>query len=592
MGARCSKATPSPNPYAGRSTDQEKLNHQGQMQVQRDTSKVVAAPATMEESEEKTMAAKESEDNPMLNKESSTGYANVSDDEFYDGIPRYQRSSYRKSRSLSRSKVAEVSIRLGSVGLGRAVDVLDILGSSVSNLNIKSGFVSGATTKNSELSILAFEVANTIVKGSNLMQSLSKRNIRHLKEVVLPAVGVQKLISDDIDELLSIVAADKREELKVFAGEVIRFGNRCKDPQWHNLDRFFEKRSRDRTPQAQLRETAESVMLQLMTSVQHTAELYQELHVLDKLEDNFKLKRLESLKFNSSYDGDRDNSLSILSAELKSQRKVVKNLKKKSMWSRSLEEVMEKLVDIVLFLNQEIGYTFGNTGEAETTKKRIANDQQTLGPAGLALHYANIVLLIDSIVARSSSIPMNSRDVLYQSLPPNLKNSLRTKMQSFHVEKELAVAEIKDEMEKTLHWLVQIATNTAKAHHGFGWVGEWANATGSELNRRTSSSNDVMRIETLHHADKRKTDYYILDLLLWLNYLIIRSKSSVHRRSILRSSLRSPAAPSKKFNQLPVAEGTTSSSNSSHASPGVIKKLSNGGDSGDGEIDPGRRQQL
>jgi hypothetical protein len=32
-----------------------------------------------------------------------------------------------------------------------------------------------------------------------------------------------------------------REELKIFSGEVVRFGNRCKDPQWHELDRYFEK---------------------------------------------------------------------------------------------------------------------------------------------------------------------------------------------------------------------------------------------------------------------------------------------------------------------------------------------------------------
>jgi hypothetical protein len=33
----------------------------------------------------------------------------------------------------------------------------------------------------------------------------------------------------------------QREELKVFSTEVVRFGNRCKDPQWHNLDRYFDK---------------------------------------------------------------------------------------------------------------------------------------------------------------------------------------------------------------------------------------------------------------------------------------------------------------------------------------------------------------
>lgn len=40
---------------------------------------------------------------------------------------------------------------------------------------------------------------------------------------------------------------------------------------------------------------------------------------------------------------------------------------------------------------------------------------------------------------------------------------------------QLSVADIKVEMEQTLQRLVPIATKTAKVHHGFGWVGEWAN---------------------------------------------------------------------------------------------------------------------
>lgn len=100
--------------------------------------------------------------------------------------------------------------RAGTVGLGKAVDVLDTLGSSVTSLNLGGGFTSGVATKGNKISILAFEVANTIVKGSSLMQSLSKRNIRVLKEEVLPSEGVQNLISRDMDELLRIAAADKR----------------------------------------------------------------------------------------------------------------------------------------------------------------------------------------------------------------------------------------------------------------------------------------------------------------------------------------------------------------------------------------------
>lgn len=102
-------------------------------------------------------------------------------------------------------------------------------------------------------------------------------------------------------------------------------------------------------------------------------------------------------------------------------------------------------------------------------------------------------------------MPPNARDTLYQSLPPSLKSPLKSKLQSFHVQKEvfsvslytqisrlpltlfmilsltnllvrvfdafnvilaypkqLTVTEIQEEMEKTLQWLVPVATNTVK----------------------------------------------------------------------------------------------------------------------------------
>lgn len=99
-----------------------------------------------------------------------------------------------------------MSLRLGRAG----IDVLDTLGSSMTNLNSGGGFISGAVTKGNEIGILAFEVANTIVKGYSLMESLSTKNIKHLKEEVLTLEAVQDLVSKDMDDLLRIVAADKR----------------------------------------------------------------------------------------------------------------------------------------------------------------------------------------------------------------------------------------------------------------------------------------------------------------------------------------------------------------------------------------------
>ena len=80
----------------------------------------------------------------------------------------------------------------------------------MSNLNVGSGFVTSLTFRGNTISILAFEVANTIAKGVNLLQSLSEENIQFLKKDVLHTEGVQKLVSKNMTELLSIAVTDKR----------------------------------------------------------------------------------------------------------------------------------------------------------------------------------------------------------------------------------------------------------------------------------------------------------------------------------------------------------------------------------------------
>ncbi|KAH1065063.1 hypothetical protein J1N35_030050 [Gossypium stocksii] len=494
---------------------------------------------------------------PFSFPEISTAPYGTSADDINDGIPRLSRvlsdkSRSTKSKQVTAAKVSEVGSllgRAGTAGLGKAVEVLDTLGSSMTNLNLSSGFTSGVTTKGNKIAILAFEVANTIVKGANLMQSLSKENIRHLKEVVLPSEGVQNLISRDMDELLRIAAADKREELKVFSGEVVRFGNRCKDPQWHSLDRYFEKLGSELTPEKQLKDEAEAIMQQLMSYVQYTAELYHELHALDRFEQDYRRKLQEE---DNSTAVQRGDSLAILKAELKSQKKHVRSLKKKSLWSRILEEVMEKLVDVVHFLHLEIHEAFGSAGGDKPVKASV-NSHKKLGSAGLALHYANIITQIDTLVSRSSSVPPNTRDSLYQGLPPTVKSALRSRLQSFQIKEELTVPQIKAEMEKTLQWLVPIATNTTKAHHGFGWVGEWAN-TGSEVNRKPAGQTDLLRIETLHHADKEKTEVYILDLVVWLHHLVTQVRAcNGGIRSPVKSPIRSPNQKMVQLTQKPTS---------------------------------------
>uniref|UniRef100_A0A1D1XRF2 4-hydroxyphenylpyruvate dioxygenase n=1 Tax=Anthurium amnicola TaxID=1678845 RepID=A0A1D1XRF2_9ARAE len=424
--------------------------------------------------------------------------------------------------------------RAGIVGLQKAVEALDTLGSSMS-LNAGSGFVYGMMHRGNKISILAFEVANTIAKGASLMRSLSEENVQLLKNEILQSDGVQLLVSSDIQELLSIVAADKREEFDVFSKEVVRFGDLCKDPQWHNLARYFQKLDSDPTPQQQLKDESETIMQHLMNLTQYTSELYHELNALDRFEQDYHRKLQEEESLPTS----RGENLTILHRELKHQRKFVKSLKKKSLWSRNLEEVVEKLVDIVTFLHKEIFEAFGHTGMNVNCKPDHAS--QRLGTSGLALHYANIINQIDNVVSRPISIPPNTRDTLYHGLPASVKAALRARLQSFDVKEELTIALIKNEMQKILQWLIPMADSTIKAHQGFGWVGEWANMS-TELNKRSVQQYNVIHIQTLHHADKEKTEEWILQLAVWLHHLV----SQVKNRGFGLKTMKSIRHPSRK----------------------------------------------
>ncbi|MCO5557800.1 hypothetical protein L7F22_011372 [Adiantum nelumboides] len=136
-------------------------------------------------------------------------------------------------------------------------------------------------------------------------------------------------------------------------------------------------------------------------------------------------------------------------------------------------------------------------------------------------------------VSRPGSVPVDTRDNLYQSLPPRIKGALRHRIPHFEMRHEVSLAHVKEELERELSWLVPIATYTTKAHHGFGWVGEWAN-TGSSLDVSLSAQTQFSLIQTLHHADRATTEDCILDLLVLLHYLVCLARDNV---SEFRSSL-------------------------------------------------------
>ncbi|CAI0435678.1 unnamed protein product [Linum tenue] len=294
--------------------------------------------------------------------------------------------------------------RAGTMGLEKTLEVLDTLGSSISNLNGRSGFVTGIASRGNIISILTFEVANTISKGVNLFQSLSEENVEFLKKEILHSQGVKRLISTDMKELPVIAVADKRLDSEA------------------SIDK-------------QSRQEAERSVQELTNLVQHTS-------------------------------------------------------------------IMEKLVDIVIYLHQAILEAFGTTGV--TLVDGVGNHQR-LGKAGLALHYAHLITQIDNNASRPTSLPPNTRDSLYQGLPPTVKISLRSRIQMFEEKEELSIAQVKAEMEKTLQWLVLVAANTTNSDYG---------------RADAATRGNLICLQALYHADKETTDQHILETVAWLHRLI------------------------------------------------------------------------
>lgn len=483
--------------------------------------KVVKETVEMEEEQEfvwkSNLLPYKDDDAFVLPESSKEEYASTSGDTAPSGKmdPRMERSG-----SNGTSKVPRLGSMLGTAsmaGFGKAVEILDTLGCLMTTLSSDGGFVSRTKTKGCKISILAFEVANTILKGASIMQSLSEDTVTYFKQVVLPSEGVQNLVSSEMSELMRIAANDKREELKIFSQEIVRFGNRCKDPQWHNLDRYFVKLESESAPQKQLKETAIAEMQKLMNLVQRTTDLYHELHALDRFEQEYR-SRLNGKGNTDRFE--KGDNIQIVRLELKTQSSYVKSLKKRSLWSKTLEEVVEKLVEVVHYLHVEIGNAFGpSDGGGVVVNAEPTVSCQRLGPAGLALHYANIIIQIYSIVSRSGYVPANSRDALYQGLPPRIKSALPNELRTTSAP-QLTVDQIRARMEKTLKWLAPMAINTTCARGFFLRFSEWAKSGTESVGRRLGQAD---RVETLYHADKARTEDRILELVVWLHHLVSQS---------------------------------------------------------------------
>ncbi|XP_077241984.1 plant/protein (DUF668) [Tasmannia lanceolata] len=136
----------------------------------------------------------------------------------------------------------------------------------------------------------------------------------------------------------------------------------------------------------------------------------------------------------------------------------------------------------------------------------------TVGGSALALHYANVIIVIEKLLRYPHLVGEEARDDLYQMLPTSLRMSLKTNLKSYS--KTLAIYDAplahdwKDVLDKILRWLAPLAHNMIR----------WQTERNFEQQQIVTRTN-VFLLQTLYFADRGKMEDAICKLLVGLNYI-------------------------------------------------------------------------
>ncbi|XP_061358278.1 protein PSK SIMULATOR 3-like [Gastrolobium bilobum] len=140
---------------------------------------------------------------------------------------------------------------------------------------------------------------------------------------------------------------------------------------------------------------------------------------------------------------------------------------------------------------------------------------ETLGAAALALHYANVIIVIEKLAASPHLIGVDARDDLYNMLPRRMKAAIKAKLKPYT--KTMASSSVYDTglaeewteaMSSILEWLAPLAHNMIR----------WQSERSFEQQSFVSRTN-VLLVQTLYFANQEKTEEIITELLVGLNYV-------------------------------------------------------------------------
>ncbi|KAK3024585.1 hypothetical protein RJ639_044098 [Escallonia herrerae] len=156
----------------------------------------------------------------------------------------------------------------------------------------------------------------------------------------------------------------------------------------------------------------------------------------------------------------------------------------------------------------------GNTSIFKSNRRILNAAPETLGASALALHYANVIIVIEKLVASPHLIDHDARDDLYNMLPASVRAALRTRLKPYS--KSLAssaydtvlAGEWSEAMSEILEWLAPLAHNMIR------WQSERSFEHQNLLPRAS-----MFLVQTLYFANQAKIEATITELLVGLNYV-------------------------------------------------------------------------
>ncbi|BAT94819.1 hypothetical protein VIGAN_08146100 [Vigna angularis var. angularis] len=190
--------------------------------------------------------------------------------------------------------------------------------------------------------VLAFEIAGVMSKLLHLWHSLSDATIVRIRNDAVNLEGVRKIISNDESFLLGLACAEFAESLRVVANSVTRLGVRCEDPNLRSFQRaFLEFADSGCDPKEWALpgpKEIESKLKKMERYVTLTAALYREMEELTVLESGFRKALIHADANNVG--SKEQQKLYELQQKIFWQKQEVKDLKERSLWSRSFDSVV------------------------------------------------------------------------------------------------------------------------------------------------------------------------------------------------------------------------------------------------------------